>query len=125
MSNTNTPKKMTKKDYFNALLAKYPLTEDEQTFVKHEIELLEKKNTAKDGKPTAKQEANEKLMKEIYSAMLPNRLYTCTDIIKNIACCAEFQTSKVSYLMRTLVADGKAERIEEKGKALFRRVEGV
>lgn len=125
MSNTNNTKKPTKKDYFNGLLSKYPLTEDEQKFIKHEIELLEKKNTAKDGKPTAKQEANAKLMDEVYSAMLPNRLYTCTDIIKNIACCADFQTSKVSYLMRSLVADGKAERIEEKGKALFRRVEGV
>ena len=53
-----TNKKMTKRDYFTAILSKYPLTADEKAFVEHELELLAKKNTS-EKKPTAVQVAND------------------------------------------------------------------
>ena len=37
MANTT---KMTKRDYFKAIMEKYPLTAEEKAFVEHELELL-------------------------------------------------------------------------------------
>ena len=63
MTTNTTSKKPTKRDYFNAILAKYPLTEDEQKFVRNELDLLAKKNASK--KPTATQKANEGIKEAI------------------------------------------------------------
>ena len=39
-------KKMTKREYFTQIMENYNLTEDERNFIKHELELLAKKNSA-------------------------------------------------------------------------------
>jgi hypothetical protein len=115
---TNT-KKMTKADFFKQILANYNLTEDEQNFINHELELLAKKNSA-EKKPTAVQVANDGIKTDILDGMAEGTLYTITDLIKTIPALAELTNQRVSALVRQLIADGKVERIEEKRKAYFR-----
>lgn len=115
---TNT-KKMTKVDYFKQILANYNLTEDEQNFINHELELLAKKNSA-EKKPTAVQVANDGIKTDILDGMVEGTLYTITDLIKTIPALADLTNQRVSALIRQLIADGKVERIEEKRKAYFR-----
>ena len=113
-----TTKKMTKRDYFIAILSKYPLTEAEKDFVKHELELLEKKNSA-DKKPTAQQVANEGIKAAIVAGMTPNRLYTITEIQKEIPECAEMSNQRISALLRQMKEDKIIVRTEDKRKAYF------
>ena len=119
MANT---KKMTKRDYFNAILSKYPLTDAEKDFVKHELELLEKKNSS-EKKPTAQQVANDGIKTAIAEGMSPNRLYTVTEIQKEIPECAELSNQRVSALLRQMKDDGIVIRTEDKRKAYFSIVE--
>ena len=115
MANT---KKMTKRDYFTAILEKYPLTADEKAFVEHELELLAKKNSS-EKKPTAQQVANESIKAAIVAGMAPNRLYTVTEIQKEIPECAEMSNQRVSALLRQLKDDKLVVRTEDKRKAYF------
>lgn len=114
-------KKMTKADYFRQIMASYPLTEDEKTFVEHELELLAKKNSA-EKKPTAVQVANEGIKGAILEAMEEGKKYTITDLMKEVEACADLSNQRVSALVRQLVADGSVERTEEKRKAYFSKV---
>ena len=110
-------KKMTKRDYFTAILSKYPLTDAEKAFVEHELELLEKKNSA-EKKPTAQQIANDGIKTAILAGMTPNRLYTITEIQKEIPECAELSNQRVSALIRQMVGN-EIVRTEDKRKAYF------
>ena len=111
-------KKMTKRDYFTAILEKYPLTADEKTFVEHELELLAKKN-ASDRKPTAQQTANEGIKNAILDGMTSGRFYTVTEIQKEIPECAEMSNQKVSALVRQLKDSGAIVKTEDKRKSYF------
>ena len=114
-----TTKKMTKRDYFNAILSKYPLTDAEKNFVKHELELLEKKNSA-DKKPTAQQVANESLKEVILNVLTENGgLMTITDIQKSHAELADLSNQRISALVRQMVGVS-VERVEDKRKAYFK-----
>lgn len=121
MTTNTTSKKPTKRDYYNAILAKYPLTEDEQKFVNHELELLEKKNSS-DKKPTAVQTANMTLQTAILDHMEKDKGYTISALIKTVPECAELSNQKVSALVRLMVEDGKVEKRVEKRVSLFYRV---
>ncbi len=111
-------KKMTKRDYFTAILEKYPLTAEEKAFVEHELELLAKKN-ASDKKPTAQQTANEGIKTAILEGMTPNRLYTVTEIQKEILKGEELSNQKVSALIRQLKDAGLVIKTEDKRKSYF------
>ena len=111
-------KKMTKAQMFAQIKANYPLTADEVKFIDHELELLNKKNSA-EKKPTAQQTANEGIKTAIVEGMEPNRLYTVTEIIKSVPACADMTNQRVSALLRQLVEDGKVKRTEDKRKAYF------
>ena len=110
-------KKMTKRDYFTAILEKYPLTADEKAFVEHELELLAKKN-ASDKKPTAQQTANEAIKSAILEGMTSGRFYTVTEIQKEIPECNELSNQRVSALLRQMVGN-EIVRTEDKRKAYF------
>ena len=111
-------KKMTKVEYFKQIKANYALTEDEVKFIDNEIELLNKKNSA-EKKPTAQQTANEAIKVAIVEGMEQNRLYTVTEIIKEIPECADMTNQRVSALLRQLVEGGSVKRTEDKRKAYF------
>ena len=115
-------KKMTKADYFRQIMANYNLTADEKAFVEHELELLAKKNSA-EKKPTAVQVANEGIKTDILEAMESGKKYTITDLMKSVDACADLSNQRVSALVRQLVTDGSVERIEEKRKAYFSKVD--
>ena len=110
-------KKMTKRDYFTAILEKYPLTAEEKAFVEHELELLAKKN-ASDKKPTAQQTANEAIKTAILEGMTSGRFYTVTEIQKEIPECNELSNQRVSALLRQMVGN-EIVRTEDKRKAYF------
>ena len=114
-------KKMTKADYFRQIMANYNLNADEKAFIKHELELLAKKNSA-DKKPTAQQVANEGIKQAILNGMEVGVLYTITDIIKTVPECAELTNQRVSAIVRQMIGN-EVERVEDKRKAYFRKVE--
>ena len=115
-------KKMTKKDYFAILRASYPATADNYdeviAFIDHEVDLLNRKNSA-DKKPTAQQVANDGIKTAIVEGMTPNRLYTVTEVQKEISECANLSNQRVSALLRQLKDEGKVVRTEDKRKAYF------
>jgi hypothetical protein len=112
---------MTKADFFKQIKANYNLTEDEKAFIDHELELLAKKNSA-DKKPTATQVANDSIKSAILEGMENGRLYTITDMIKEIPACADLTNQKVSALVRQMMPD-LIEKVEDKRKSYFRKVE--
>ena len=123
MANT---KKMTKRDYFNALYIHFQETgrdcgtisaDSMMNFIEHELELLEKNNSS-EKKPTAQQTANEGIKTAILEGMKPNRLYTITEIQKEIPECAELSNQRVSALIRQMVGN-EIVRTEDKRKAYF------
>jgi hypothetical protein len=115
-----TNKKITKRDRFTALLNIDAVKADQGMvdFINHELELLDRKNSA-DKKPTAQQVANDGIKGAIAEGMTPNRLYTVTEIQKEIAECAELSNQRVSALLRQMVLDGVVVRTEDKRKAYF------
>ena len=113
--------KLTKKEKF-AMLKAIPAVAENPIlveFIDHEVELLNKKNTS-EKKPTANQIANEAIKAEILCAMEFDKLYTCTDIIKEVEVCNGLNVQKVSPLMNQLVEAGKLEKLTEKRKTYFK-----
>ena len=110
-------KKITKRDYFNQILANYPLTADEKSFIEHELELLDRKSSNGEKKLSEEQKINLAIKDEILAYMEVGKSYTVTDIQKalNIK-----SNQKTSALVTQLKDVGKVERFEEKGKAYFR-----
>ena len=122
MANTTTSTKLTKAQKF-AMLRAIPAVADNAMlveFIDHEVELLTKKNSA-DKKPTAKQEENKGIQQAILDGMTDNRLYTITEIQKEVAECAELTNQRVSAIVRQMVGVS-VERIEDKRKAYFRKI---
>ena len=115
-----TMKKITKREKFEMLKAIPEVAGNEMLveFIDHELDLLAKKN-ASDKKPTAQQVANDGIKTAILDAMEPNRLYTITEIQKEVEACAELSNQRVSALMRQMKEDGLVVRTEEKRKAYF------
>ena len=115
--------KLTKAQKF-AMRKEIPAVKENATlveFIDHELELLAKKNSA-DKKPTAQQTANDGIKAEILEGMAEGKLYTITDLIKEIPACADLTNQRVSALVRQLKDEGSVERVEEKRKAYFRKV---
>lgn len=121
MANT---KKMTKRDYYNALLniAEVKANGEMVKFIEHELELLAKKNSA-EKKPTAVQIANEGIKSVILETLAENRkMMTISEMQKVNAELGEMSNQRISALVRQLINDGKVERIEDKRKAYFKAV---
>ena len=119
-----TNKKMTKRDYFNALLALKEVKGNEELvkFINHELELLAKKNSA-EKKPTAVQIANENIKEVILDTLKENGgMMTISEMQKANAELGEMSNQRISALVRQLKEDGKVERIEDKRKAYFKAV---
>ena len=117
-------KKLTKRDHFNALLSLSEVQANPTlvAFIEHELELLDKKNSA-DKKPTAKQSENEVIKDAIVEGMEENRLYTVTEIIKEVAECNELTNQRVSALLRQLKDEGKVVKTIDKRKSFFQLAE--
>ena len=141
MTNTTSTTKFTKKMDFTTIIE--ILNADKSCEVidsapadrliarmEHEIELLDKKNSA-DRKPTKTQVANVELAKNILEVMNCGQIYTVSEILKNLNDSALTQ-SKISAVIRPMLTvtkdgtvnpNGVIERFEEKGKAYFRKLD--
>lgn len=130
MTTTTTTKKMTKRMSFEALLQMSEVQANPAmvAFINHEIELLDKKNSA-DKKPTAKQTANVGVKADILEIVKaePDRLFTISDILKALGN-ADFTNQKISALVRQMYdttgenpngAQFALVRTEDKRKAYF------
>lgn len=117
-------KKLTKRDYFNQLLAIEEVKGDEKLvgFINHELELLAKKNASGDKKATVTQIANENIKNEILEEMAkePNKLFSVSEMIKSFDCCKELSLPKVTALVTQLTKADLVVRVEEKRKAYFK-----
>ena len=122
MTNTNTTRKPTKRDNFNTLLNLSEVKADPKLveFITHEIELLDRKNTV-DKKPTATQVVNEGIKADIKAFLDVHKgeKFTVSALMKSVPAIADASNQKVSSLVRQMVLDGQADRIEDKRKAYF------
>ena len=121
MTNTSN-RKPTKRDRFNALLAIPAVAEDAELveFINHEIELLDKKNTA-ERKPTAKQVENAGFKADILAWMEPDTKYLSADVAKGVPSiiAAGITPNRVTAMLTQLVNDGAVIRTEDKRKSYY------
>ena len=136
MTTTTSTVRLTKRDFFNAALSSLDMNaeftipkgdgfvkisgSDMADFYKHELELLDRKNTV-DKKPTATQVANEGIKADIKAFLDAHKgeKFTVSALMKSVPSIAEASNQKVSSLVRQMVLDGQADRIEDKRKAYF------
>lgn len=136
MTTTTSNVRLTKRDFFNAILSKvdmdatYDISKGDATvkvsgadvagFLNHELELLDRKNTV-DKKPTATQVANEGIKADIKAFLDAHKgeKFTVSALMKSVPFIADASNQKVSSLVRQMVLDGQADRIEDKRKAYF------
>jgi len=120
---TSTTKKLTKRDRFEALLkmSEVQANPDMIEFINHEIDLLTRKN-AGDKKPTANQIANDGYKDIIFAELSanPDKLYTVTDLIKNVDGLGDLTNQRVSALLRQMIEVNGVEKIVDKRKSYFR-----
>ena len=119
-------KKMTKKEMFAQIMTSYALTDEEKAFIQHEIELLEKKNTRRDGSKamTATQKANEILKARIVEILSKaEKPMSVSEIAKSDSELAELSGQKVSAIITLLKNDGIVKRVEIKRKAYFKLID--
>lgn len=121
MANT---KKMTKKQMFTNLLAKYGFTQEEKDFINHEIELLDKKNVNKSGekKLTAKQKENETYKVEILG-IISEEAHTVSEILKLGNFPDEMTNQRISAIIKQMIEADLVVRTEKDRKAYFKAVE--
>jgi hypothetical protein len=116
-----TVKKMTKRDHFATLLTLSEVKSNPALveFIEHELELLAKKNSA-EKKPTAQQVENAGVARAIVAHLQadPARLFSITELIKEVPACAGLTNQRVSAIVRGLIGTS-VERTEEKRKAYF------
>lgn len=124
-ANENKTVKMTKKDYFNQLLQIKEVQDniDLYNFCAHELDLLAKKASASNGKPTKKQVENEALITDIANILndLNGDAIAIADLQQKAASLQECSQQKLSALLKKLVDAGKAERVKDKkGKTFYK-----
>ena len=118
---TNT-KKMTYSLALSAVLNGEPITNE----VRERLEALkasvEKKNSSSAKTMTATQKANASMKEEILAYMTADadRMFTVTELMKEVHVLADLTNQKVTALVRQLKDEGKVERIEDKRKTYFR-----
>ena len=105
---------MTKRENYTALRAIVADNAELVAFIDHELELLDKKNTKRSDKPTAKQVANAELADKILAVMSDEPM-TCTAIADMFG----ISNQKASALIKGLVDDNKVVRTIVKRVAYF------
>ncbi len=115
--------KKTQKELYAEILAIPALTDEQREFIKGRIEQLNKKSTSK--KTTEAQQRNLDLAEAVYEYMEENKLYTITDLMKEVP---EFQeidplsNQFATNIVKILKDDGRVTRVVEKGRAKFVKV---
>ena len=84
-------------------------------FLDHEIELVSRKRSSGNSKPTAKQAEQDAMREKILTFLRENGTSTATDIQNALS----ISNQRVNGLMRPLVKSGDIIRTEDKKKAYF------
>lgn len=108
----------TKREYFAELRTVVADNADLVAFIDHEVELLNKKNSAPKN-PTAKQVANEGFKDIILANLVGKEPMTCGEIQKDILGEYDLSNQRVSAILSQLVEDNAIVRTVEKRKAYF------
>ena len=118
-------KKMTKREMYTKILSFAEIQADQELVkgIQHEIELLDRKNSS-DRKLSKNAAENIKLKAEILKIMSkePERLFTATEIWKQMENWDDLSNQRISALLKQLKEEGKIKKIEEKKKSLFQYV---
>ena len=119
-----TNKKLTKRDYFNALIAIVNGREVEIEkevlidFLNHEIELISKKNSST--KPTKTRQENEILLNEIFEVLKNiNKPVTISELQALNTEMAKYSNQKLSAMLKKLIDSDKIVKIVDKKKSYF------
>ena len=115
--------KKTKREYFNELRVLANGNDELISFIDHEIELLNRKNSS-ERKPTINQLDNLKIKKLIRENIGANR-YTITEMIKTLLKdteWAEITCSRLTAICTQMVEEGDLVREVDKRKAYYRAV---
>ena len=122
--------RITKSDRFADILAMLngetvtrTSVEDATAFIKHEMELLAKKNASVDKKKaeeSAKNATFKSAIVDFLSVTDVGEGMTCTNIGKSIDSLSGFNTSKMSALCNALVKEGVLVKASVKGQTLFK-----
>lgn len=84
-------------------------------FLDHEIELVSRKHSSGNSKPTAKQAEQDAMREKILAFLRENGTSTATDIQNALS----ISNQRVNGLMRPLIKAGKIIRTEDKKKVYF------
>lgn len=117
-----TNAKLTKKDKFDMVLALIPAENKMLVdFIKHEIELLDKKASGSDKAKAKKNAENEKLKADLLVALAEyGKPVTVTEFHdKSPSTVATLSVSKLTSLLTSLKADGKVVRTEIKKRPFY------
>lgn len=122
---TSTVKKLTKRDRYAQLLAlnEVKANPDLVAFIEHEVELLARKNTVNGEKaltPNQIQNENFKVIIAEYMASAPDRLFTVTELNKEVDVLNDLSNQRISAILRQMVDAGKVEKVVDKRKSYFR-----
>lgn len=112
--------KLTKRDVINMMLAEESISANETfvAFLKHELELLDKK--AENKKATKNQEENVGYKQTILEVLAKIGRGTVTDIMKADESLSELSNQRVSALLKQLKdIDKKVDRVTENRKSIF------
>ena len=113
--------KKTKREHFAELRILAAGNEELITFIDHEVELLNKKNSA-ERKPTINQMDNVKI-KKIIADNIGDKRYTITEMIKALLSgteWADITCSRLTAVCTQMVESGVLVREVEKRKAYYR-----
>ena len=112
-------KKMTKKEMFALIMGEVAHNEEMVAFLKHEIELLEKKRGSADSKKVVTQAKEEQLVKTVLATL--GRKVTVTEMLNASAeLLAELKTNqKASAVLKRLVDKGEVVKTVEKKVSYF------
>lgn len=112
--------KMTQKNAIAYVLEHCSIPKEvEEKLVSMKAQLEKKSNKSGERKPTKTQIANEGFKEIILANMEHGRLYTVTEITKEMPFGEELSSQRVSALVRQLKDSGAIVRTEEKRKAYF------
>ena len=118
-------KKMTKREMYTKILSFAEIQADPELVkgIQHEIELLDRKNSS-DRKLSKNAAENVSLKAEILKIMSkePDRLFTATEIWKQMENWDDLSNQRISALLKQLKEEGKIKKIEEKKKSLFQYI---
>ena len=117
--------KVTKRDNINSLLKRTDLTDNERTYLMHELELIDKKNAYRSKADIAKSKENVTLEELIVKILAENGGgMSCSQIAAECSkkLNSNFTPQRITPRLSALQKDLKVEKYAEKGSSFYKVV---